>query len=178
MIARSRTFMVPRSHSNQKRICCAPHDIPPGHRASDCTTAHPPGSGVRTLAPSPTSRVPVLVPVLRPGPTWQRSHRCRQCARYAVSSQSSPRCTTVDVSLSAPSSDSAAMLRICIWFAAAIKRNPRSQRCQRFPTSGRDRLKAAQLMEFIQRTAHRLPLETQKSRQFLIREQRVCQQQA
>ena len=80
---------------------------------------------------------------------WQRSRRFRQCAGYAVSSQASPRCTTVDVSLSAPSSDSAAMLRICIWFAAAIRRNPRSQRCQRFPTSGRNRLKAAQLMQFI-----------------------------
>jgi hypothetical protein len=33
-----------------------PHDIPPAHRASNCTTVHQPGSGVHTLAQSPIGR--------------------------------------------------------------------------------------------------------------------------
>ena len=55
---------------------------------------------------------------------------------------------------------------------------PASTEMPALPGLGRNRLKAAQLMEFIQRTAHRPPLETQEIRQFLIREQRVSQQQA
>src|SRR5260370_22136203 len=47
-----------------------------------------------------------------------------------------------------------------------------------FSDCSHDRLKTAQLMELIQGAAHRPPLNTQKSRQFLIRQQRVCQQQA
>ena len=54
------------------------------HRASDCTTVHPPGSVVRTPFLSPTSRVHIPPPFLRLALHFQRSHRFPWCDGYAV----------------------------------------------------------------------------------------------